>query len=614
MSTFAVRLSDHPIHKGVLVRLTGEPLKKRRALNLTLVLDVSGSMSRPASMPSTSGASAEKYAFTLLDTVKHACKAIAQQMGETDVLSLVSFSTNAIVQFAPQKMSTLGRESFFNALRRLEPDQQTNLYAGIELGANTLRAAADIAEPDALHQVIVLTDGESNMSPAIGNIKAVEKLVASQKRNNNFVFTLNTLALGFDSMQSKELARLARLCNQGGFTYIPDMGMVGSVFVNLLSTMFSTVEQNIQISVSDNVSSPSVTTVPLLQSGQVIDVWIPVQSVSGVDIVFNLPNENQREEALTEADVMLAHANHCLLQSLELEANRSIAPHTAETFKLPPWCTVDVLQRLPAYIDIVAEGMKALLPGFYAKWGCHYLQSLYSAHSRRVCNNFKDEGVQQYATPFFIECQADGNIAFNDLPPPAANPSCGGGIVIASSSCLNNNDNPCVHGDCLVLMADCSLKMAKDIVKGDVVQTEKGTATIECVLKTVCAETSMCILDLGLIITPYHPIWCRDSFEFPINISEPTIVDCGAVFSFLLGPTDVGETMIIQGENVLVLGSNSTTGIAKHPFFSPYTTISNALKQFKGWASGQIVCSNNPMIRDTETNLVKGFDYTKEIF
>lgn len=632
MSTFSVRLNDDPIHKGVLVRLTGRPLKQRRCLNLTIVLDVSGSMSKTASMPSSNGTSVESYAFTLLDVVKHACKSIAQQLGETDVLSLISFSTNALVQFAPQKISAAGRRNFFNALERLEPDQQTNLFAGINLGVQTLRAAADIADPDALHQIIVLTDGESNVIPAIGNVKSVEKLFAGCKENN-FIFTLNTLALGFDSMQSKELATLAKICNQGGFTYIPDMGMVGSVFVNLLSTMFSTAEQSIQITVNDNIGETIIKTVPLLQSGQVVDVWIPVQSVAGVDLTVNLPDDQQCDEPLTDADNLFAHANECLLQALETEANRIISPKYTETYNLSDWCTFNIMQHLAPYIDMQSEGIKALSPDFHRKWGRHYLQSLLSAHSRRVCNNFKDNGVQLYAVPFFLECQADGNNAFNSLPPLVANPSCGsGGIVIASSSSLNTTDNPCVHAHSLVRMANHTYKRAQDIVKGDVVKTEKvlvdgkvvDTTTIQCVVKTLCEnrKADLCFIendmfDTPLMITPNHPITTESdplSFSFPVNHASPTEVGCEAVYSFLFQESDAGKTMIINGTHVIALGNNVTTGVAAHPFFSPYATISADLQHFKGWSNGYITLAHNPMLRNASTNLVCGFDYKKEIY
>jgi hypothetical protein len=179
-------------------------------------------------------------------------------------------------------------------------------------------------------------------------------------------------------------------------------------------------------------------------------------------------------------------------------------------------------------------------------------------------------------------------------------------------------------------MADQTYKRAQDIVKGDVVKTDKvivdgkvvDTATVRCVLMTLCKnnEAELCLIPSSssitpLMITPYHPIATGQdprAFSFPIDHTTPTKVGCKAVYSFLLEESDAGKTMIIQDVNVIVLGSNLISGIANHPFFSPYTTISTALQCFKGWASGFIVCNSNLMLRDAQTNLVNGFDYTKE--
>lgn len=629
MSTFAVRLCDLEGHRGVLVRLFGRHLQRRRAVNLTLVIDVSGSMSRAASMPSSTGDTTETYAFSLLDVVKHACKTICYQLNDNDVLSLVTFSTNSAVAFAPQRMTSSGINNFVSMLDHLVPDQQTNLFAGIRLGVDTLFHAADIADPDALHHVIVLTDGESNMCPVIGNVEAVRKLFESKKQQK-FSFTLNTLALGFDEMQSKELAQLAHICNQGGFTYIPDMGMVGSVFVNLLSSIFSTVEQNINITVDDNTDCAKIVSVPLLQSGQVIDVWIPTKSVEQVDIAVNLPQEDlsfaaQVEVALTDEDAVLAHAHRELLKVLEDRADRTFSTSKSDAFVYPSWCTADLMRNLPVFIDMNSEGLKALQPVFYAKWGRHYLQSLYSAHWRRVCNNFKDKGVQQYATEFFKTCQSQGDRVFNLLPPPP--PTKSSGKVIYTSCGLNSKDNPCVGFFSDVLMGDGkTTKAACDIVKGDVVRTQDtwdkdgklvNTATIECVVETLCprGEARMCVLPTGLIVTPYHPVsrTAALEFKFPCDMAKPKNVSCPAVYSFLLKESDPGTTMIIDDTYVVVLGNEIVSGLAKHPFFSSHEKVSAALQECQGWENGYIRFRHNPLTRDPVTGLANGFDKTKEI-
>lgn len=619
MSKYAVRLSDDKKHRGVLVRLIGRELHERRPLNLSLVLDVSGSMSRQASMPSSNGV-AENYAFQLLDVVKHACKAICQQMSETDVLSLVVFSTNASIAFAARRMTGEAKENFISTLNKIDTCGETNLFDGIRLGVETLHIASDMAHADALNQVITLTDGEPTRYPVTGNESAVKQLALKYE---NFKFTLNMLALGFNEMKSQELATLAQIGNQGGFTYIPDMGMVGSVFVNLVSTIFSTVEQNISVTVNDNSSQqPTTVVVPLLQSGQTVDVWIPVNRVESVDVCVGLPEDALISIDLTDDDVARAHANDELIKSLALEANRSVEPKS-DNFDFPSWCKKELVSSLPVYVDMMSEGRKALQKQYFVKWGRHYLQSLYSAHTRKVCNNFKDKGVQSYATEFFLRCQAEGDKAFNTLPAPTS--SCINGKTVHNSSQLNNNNNPCVHGNSLVLMADGSTKMAQNIVKGDVVRTENvtvdgsivNTATIQCVLKTKCENNMMhmCKLPSGLIVTPYHPVATTMPccFQLPYNIIQPVLVPCDAVYSFLLLPTDQGKAMIIDNTFVVVLGNELSDGVANHLFFSSRSAITCALNQCKGWANGYITFNFGPITRDPKTTLANGFNYAREI-
>jgi hypothetical protein len=57
---------------------------------------------------------------------------------------------------------------------------------------------------------------------------------------------------------------------------------------------------------------------------------------------------------------------------------------------------------------------------WYSKWGKHYLLSLAMAHDAQICNNFKDPGVQRYATTKFETLRNQIADIFDNIPPPKA--------------------------------------------------------------------------------------------------------------------------------------------------------------------------------------------------
>ena len=78
------------------------------------------------------------------------------------------------------------------------------------------------------------------------------------------------------------------------------------------------------------------------------------------------------------------------------------------------------MRALEAFFkDMQGEVPLALDRKTLRRWGYHFLRSLLAAHRLRLCNNFKDPGVQEYATPLFRHYQYIANDVFNRLPPPA---------------------------------------------------------------------------------------------------------------------------------------------------------------------------------------------------
>ena len=91
--------------------------------------------------------------------------------------------------------------------------------------------------------VFLLTDGCPNVEPPRGHLPTLEKL----KKKTNFTCSINTFGFGYD-LDSKLLENIAILGNSGSYAFIPDGSFVGTIFVNAMTTLLTTVATNVQVS------------------------------------------------------------------------------------------------------------------------------------------------------------------------------------------------------------------------------------------------------------------------------------------------------------------------------------------------------------------------------
>ena len=114
------------------------------ALNLAIVIDVSGSMA------------GEK-----LEAARQAAADLAEGLGPNDRLTLVAFASNTELLLDARPMDDAGRAAAQNAVARLATRGMTNLSAGWLLGAEHLAIAMQTA-PRAAHRLLLLSDGQAN--------------------------------------------------------------------------------------------------------------------------------------------------------------------------------------------------------------------------------------------------------------------------------------------------------------------------------------------------------------------------------------------------------------------------------------------------------------------
>lgn len=114
----------------------------RAPMNITLVLDTSGSMSGHP-----------------IEMLKESCRAIARSLREGDIISMVTWSTENAVILAEHAVSGPGDETLSSAIEAIESGGGTNLHGGLTAGYELALAAHS---NDRINRVVLISDGGAN--------------------------------------------------------------------------------------------------------------------------------------------------------------------------------------------------------------------------------------------------------------------------------------------------------------------------------------------------------------------------------------------------------------------------------------------------------------------
>lgn len=82
---------------------------------------------------------------------------------------------------------------------------------------------------------MLFTDGVPNRSPEGGEIVALQNLLKEKK----LAIPIHTFGFGYN-LDSNKLYEMAKVSNGGMNNFIPDAGMVGTIFVNAISNILTT--------------------------------------------------------------------------------------------------------------------------------------------------------------------------------------------------------------------------------------------------------------------------------------------------------------------------------------------------------------------------------------
>ncbi|GGX54242.1 vWA domain-containing protein [Streptomyces fructofermentans] len=195
-----------------------EDERERRPAALTFVIDVSGSMAEPGR----------------LDLVKESLGVMTDRLRDDDAVALVAFSDEARTVLP---MTRLGdrRGRVHEAIGELEPEQSTNLGAGVTTG---YRTAVDGLRDGATNRVVLLSDALANTGETDSD--AILDRVADARRAHGI--TLFGVGVGSDYGD----ALMERLADRGDghTTYVSTAEEARTVFCDELP-------RNIQLTARD---------------------------------------------------------------------------------------------------------------------------------------------------------------------------------------------------------------------------------------------------------------------------------------------------------------------------------------------------------------------------
>ncbi|MCP4966325.1 MAG: DUF3520 domain-containing protein [bacterium] len=196
--------------------------RQRQDVNLTLVVDVSGSMSDQGK----------------LRMVKDSLEILIDELDRFDTVAIVSYNTNADLVLRPTSVSE--RDEIIDAIASLDAGGSTNAEAGLILGYDV---ADDSFQRDAVNRVMLLSDGVANVGNT-GPGSILEQIGEQSRRGIDLV----TVGVGISTYNDVLLEQLADQ-GDGWYAYVDTVDEAERLFQEQLTTSFETVARDAKVQV-----------------------------------------------------------------------------------------------------------------------------------------------------------------------------------------------------------------------------------------------------------------------------------------------------------------------------------------------------------------------------
>ncbi|WNZ45872.1 VWA domain-containing protein [Leptolyngbya boryana CZ1] len=259
------------LQTNLLLRFRADlPESPRRDLNLSLVIDRSGSM---AGAP--------------LHHALKAAESVVDQLEATDTLSVVVYDDVVDVPVAPQAVND--KSALKSAIRRVQAGGLTNLSGGWLKGCEFVKAHLD---PQKVNRVLLLTDGHANMGIQDPRVLTT---TSGQKAEEGIATTTLGFAQGFNEDMLIGMARASK----GNFYFIQSIDEASEVFSIELDSLRAVVGQNLSVTIE---LAPGVELLDTLSLAEV------TQTAQGATVI-GLGDLYEREDKLLGLSLSLPSAS-----------------------------------------------------------------------------------------------------------------------------------------------------------------------------------------------------------------------------------------------------------------------------------------------------------------
>jgi len=637
--------------------------------DIVLIIDRSGSMNAAVEAKDANGNNLEN-GMSIQDIVNHSAKTVVKTLDSNSRICIIKFDSNIEIVNELMMASEINKTQILSNINTIKPGGQTNIWSAIEKGLQILDNRDDKSRNSA---ILMLTDGEPNISPARGEVGTIQKL----RKNKNFTTPIYTFGFGY-KLKPELLYDMAKYAN-GGNGHIPDGNMIATVFCNFIGTILASVVMNLQVHIVPKENNSAYFTNLLM--GDYANYYDPIKQEYIYDIgtvqyqqerniilnfeekldfdyyyTYKIGGQSYTSETKTvDADFI----NSCLEDSKvnihnyrynAVECIRKMINYNRINYndeakeiynQLVTLLEENVCNTSKPIVDgllknikgnIGAEGQVKLAidTKYYKRWGEFYLDQLSRCLNQQIKPNFKDEACI-FGGEVFESIVDKASDIFDTLPPPTPSlinnnhsnyiglgqPSTSQPQTPIVMSYYNDPGGGCFDSNCKITMADGNIKKLKDLQKDDLIMSytrnnEITSAKVVCIFET---KITMGIheyvdLDNGLYVTPWHPIKYNNEWVFPANIKVPIMKKSESMITLVL---DNHHIACINGYQCIMLGHNFTDNdVLKHPFYGTNKVI-DILKYQYGWETGHILVKDFEIEYTKDDNNLTNMTYFKNI-
>ncbi|MBF0282868.1 MAG: VWA domain-containing protein [Magnetococcales bacterium] len=201
------------------------PVEDRPPAHLTLLVDVSGSMSPPDRLPLL------RSAFAMM----------VNQLRPKDTVAVVVYASAVGVVLEPTPVSE--KEKILAVLEALQPGGSTSGGAGIKLAYELARKSFD---PKGINRVILATDGDFNVG--VTSVEELKAFIVEQRKSGVY---LSVLGVGQNNYNDALMQTLAQNGN-GVAAYLDNLNEARRVLVDNLAANLFPIANDVKIQVEFN--------------------------------------------------------------------------------------------------------------------------------------------------------------------------------------------------------------------------------------------------------------------------------------------------------------------------------------------------------------------------